>query len=378
MRIAVLGTRGIPAKYGGFETFAEEVAVRLSRNGHQVTVYGRKAYYSKSERCAEFRGVKTVFLPAFRKRELETLTHTFVSFLHMVCKGRPEGVILCNIANGYIIPLLKLFGIKVLVNVDGMEWQRRKWNFLGRTFFRACVFLTVAFARKDLVADSRAIAGYYRERFRCDPIYISYGAPVISEEDIPEAQRLLAEMGVEPGEYILQITRMVPENNTHHLAAAFTRLDTNKKLLLVGGDAYATEYLRGIHAVRETDARILMPGTVYDKRTVNALLTHAFAYYHGNEVGGTNPALLQAMGAGAVILAVDTVYNREVLGDGGFYFQPKTDDVSEKLKWLMSRDRASLEMMRAEVRRRIALDYDWDDVTYRYENALRERIDPVR
>jgi len=375
VKIAILGTRGIPANYGGFETFAEEVSVRLVQAGHQVTVYGRKAAYPAKKRQQFFKGVRTVYLPAIRKRELETLSHTFLSFWHMVFRNRVQAVILCNIANGYIIPLLRLCRTKVLVNVDGMEWQRRKWSRLGRAFYRMCVNLTVLFARHDLVADSRAIAGFYKDKFRCDPLYISYGAPVISAADFPQAECVLQPLGVEPKGYILQVTRMVPENNTLCLVEAFRKSKTEKKLLLVGGDAYDTEYIRAIRNAAAADDRIRLPGPIYDKRVVNTLLANAFAYFHGNEVGGTNPALLQALGAGAVVLAVDTIYNREVVTDLGFYFSANAAAVAEQLERILDLDKPARKQLGERARQRIARDYNWDDVARSYAQAIQQRVE---
>ena len=374
MKIAILGTRGIPANYGGFETFAEEVSVRLVEAGHEVIVYGRRAYYSKRQRGTQYRGVRTVYLPALRKRELETLSHTFVSFWHMVLKNRPQAVVLCNIANGYIIPWLRLWGIKVLINVDGMEWRRRKWNRLGRAFYRACVNITVISARRGLVADSRAIARFYKDHFRCDPIYISYGAPVLTQKDTPDAHQILRKLGIESGGYILQITRMVPENNTHRLVEAFQRMDTDKKLFLVGGDTHDTAYIRAVHDAAAKDKRILLPGRIYDKQVVNTLLVHGLAYFHGNEVGGTNPALLQAMGAGGVVLAVDTVYNREVLQDAGFYFDKQPGSVAVQLEHILGMDSETRWEVGERARLRIARHYNWDDVARRYSAALEQDV----
>jgi glycosyltransferase involved in cell wall biosynthesis len=370
MRIAIIGTRGIPAKYGGFETFAEEIATRMAERGHSVVVYGRRAYYSESERKRFYKGVRTIYLNALGIRQAETFSSGLMSVLHLLLTGKSEAAIICNCANGFHIPLLKLAGVNVLINVDGLEWQRDKWGRLSKMMHRLAERITVWTGRRNIVVDSAAIGDYYRTRYGIAPHFISYGAPVLPRPaggDVPPALRRI---GVEPGGYLLQITRFVPENNVLPIVEAFRRSPLQKKLVLVGGDTARTPYVRRIADLAASDARIVLPGFIYDSDDIAALLTHAWAYIHGNEVGGTNPALLQAMGAGNAVLAADTVFNREVLGPDGMFFQKNAADVREKLARMAQLSKNDMLEMGRRAQTRVAARYNWDDVTDKYLREL--------
>jgi len=368
MKIAILGTRGIPAKYGGFETFAEELSQRLAALGNEVWVYGRKNYYNEKELVKDYKGTKLVFLNSIKIRYFETALHTLFSALHIILKNRVNCVILCNNANFFVIPLLRLFSIKVFVNVDGLEWKRKKWGILGKFLHKAGERLTVLFNGKRIIVDSKVIGSYYSEKYKIRPIYLTYGAKIIKEDEIDE--NILEKFGLYPGEYFLQITRFVPENNVLLTVEAFKKIKTHKKLVLIGGDYYNSSYSKEIKSKAEKDNRVILPGFIYDKRIIDTFLYYSFAYIHGNEVGGTNPSLLQAMGGGNIIIAIDTSYNREVLGDIGLYFN--------NLRTLIDSFKESLEMnpddrdyrIKREVER-IRRDFDWDKIAQGYMDILK-------
>ena len=369
MRIAIIGTRGIPARYGGFETFAEEIACRLVKAGHEIIVYGRRKYYPEKGKKETFRGVNCVYLGALPLKQLETASNAFFSFLHLVMEKKTQAVIICNNTNGYLLLLLRLAGCRTLINVDGLEWQRGKWGFFSKNLHRLAEKITVLFGRRSLVVDSRAIGRYYKETYGADCHYIPYGAPIL-EPNADQLQELSA-LGLEPGEYFLQVTRFVPENNVDLVLRAFRNTDTEKKMVLVGGDRYKSSYIKEIEGLAALDKRVILPGFIYRKQSLDALLANAFAYVHGNEVGGTNPALLQAMGAGNLVLAVDTVFNREVLRDCGFYFEKDSNSLLAVFNKVMVMNRTDLSIMGQTAREIVKTEFSWEEVTAAYLRALK-------
>ncbi|HYA18401.1 MAG TPA: DUF1972 domain-containing protein, partial [Bryobacteraceae bacterium] len=303
MRIAILGTRGIPSSYGGFETFAEELSTRLTVRGHQVTVYCRE-----KQPFREYRGVHLVWLPTIRHKYFDTLAHTFVSTLHLVT--HPVDVALyCNAANAIFTILPRIFGIPVALNVDGIERKRRKWNALARAWYRISEYLSTILPDK-FVTDAEAIRTYYRQQYHKDSLFIPYGA----DTKLAETRGVLDQLSLEPRRYFLYVSRMEPENRALEVRQAFEQVPTDLKLALIGDAPYAQEYIRRVRDTR--DPRIVMPGAIYGAG-YRELGTWCFAYIHATEVGGTHPALIEAMGRGALVLYLDTTENAEVCGDAG-------------------------------------------------------------
>ncbi len=354
MRIAILGTRGIPANYGGFETFAEELSVRLVERGHEVTVYCRERHPE-----AFHRGVRLVYLPTIRHKYLDTLAHTFVSTLHAMAR-RPDVALYCNGANAVFSVLPRLAGVPVALNVDGLERKRKKWNRLGRAWYLLSEWLS-KFCPNEVVTDAVAIQDYYRKRYGKRTTFIPYGAET---GKVPSAT-VPGQLGLEPGRYFLYVSRMEPENHPLEVRQAFETVDTGMKLALVGDAPYARDYIARVRDTR--DPRVVIPGAIYG-RGYAELGSHCFAYIHATEVGGTHPALIEAMGRGALILYRDTPENAEAAGGAGIPFGER--DLAEKIRAAL----AMPEEERSELRRR-ALDrvrehYSWDAVTAAYERLF--------
>jgi glycosyltransferase involved in cell wall biosynthesis len=360
MKIAVLGTRGVPARYGGFETCAEELGRRFVRDGHEVDVFCRAGYYQ--EKTRHYLGMRLIYAPYLKSKSLETLSHTFFSLLGAAGR-RYDVIFIFNPGNGLFLWLPKLRGQKTVLNIDGLEWERNKWTTFGRTFHKLSARLATRFA-DVLVADSREIQKYYSREFKKETAYISYGAEVESSRN----HRLLKRHGLETGGYFLQVTRFEPENNPWLTIQAFRRLTTNKKLVLVGGVKYSSPYSQKIAAAR--DSRILFPGFVYDPPFLRELRANCFAYIHGNEVGGTNPALLQAMASGCFVIARDVAFNREVLQDAGIYFGKDVPDLAARMQWALN-NADNLSAFQREARLIIASQYNWDDSARSYERIFR-------
>jgi glycosyltransferase involved in cell wall biosynthesis len=363
MQIALIGTRGVPANYGGFETCVEELGKRLVERGHEVTVYCRDSYYK--QKTPTYLGMKLKYLPNLKRKSLDTLSHTFLSVLDAI--HQPFDVLMVfNAANSPTLFLPRILGKKIAINTDGLEWKRGKWGPVARNYYKLSEWLSTKLAHR-IVADSTGIQDYYRERYGVDSTYIAYGA-YISQSRKPE---LLDTLGLTPGGYFLQITRFEPENNPLLTIDAYKRLTTNKKLVLVGGVPYESEYSRQIkvHACEN----ILLPGSIYDKELLNELWCNCYAYVHGNEVGGTNPALLQTMASGCFTIAIDVSFSRDVLQDGGIFFKKTEEDLSSKIRWALEHP-DELDEYRRRAQVRIQEKYTWEKVTDGYEALFRELV----
>ncbi len=354
MRFAILGTRGIPARYGGFETFAEELSTRLVQRGHQVTVYCREQHTEPT-----YRGVQLVYLPTIRHKYLDTLAHTCVSTLHLLTR-RFDAILYCNAANAIYTWMPRVAGMPVALNVDGLERNRKKWNAAAKGWYYISEWLAT-WMPNAVVTDARAIEDYYRERYDRESIMIPYGA----ELGPVETSAVLDSLGLEKKRYFLYVSRMEPENNGLLVREAFERVRTDLKLALIGDAPYAAEYIR---RVRDTkDPRIVMPGAIYGSG-YHELGSHCFAYIHATEVGGTHPALIEAMGRGALTLYLDTPENAEVAGGAALPFTHNTlAQVIEQVLSMTDAERSSWSTRAIE---HIRAHYSWEHVTDEYEKLF--------
>lgn len=354
LRIALLGTRGIPANYGGFETFAEELSTRLVARGHAVTVYCRQSFPQP-----EYRGVRLQHLGTIRHKYFDTITHTFVSTLHLLAH-RTDVALYCNGANAVFTLWPRLFGIPVALNVDGIERKRKKWNRLARAWYLVSECLST-FCPTVVITDALAIQEYYRERYRKQSVFIPYGAEVGKVS----GRAVLARLGLEAGGYFLYVSRMEPENHPLEVREAFEKVATPMKLALIGDAPYAEEYIRSVRDT--TDPRIVIPGAIYGEG-YHELGSHCFAYIHATTVGGTHPALIEAMGRGALVLYRNTPENAEVAGDAGIAFE--ADDLAAKLRLVLEMTEPERDALRQRAMERVREHYSWDAVTDAYEKLL--------
>jgi glycosyltransferase involved in cell wall biosynthesis len=362
MRIAFLGIRGVPANYGGFETFAEQLGARLVQRGHEVTVYGRDRYIDKKVRS--YRGMRIVRLPAPASKYLETVVHSLYAAAHSL-RGRYDIVYVCNSANVPAVILLRLFGRRVVLNVDGLEWQRAKWNAVGRAYYRGCAWMA-AHLPVSLVTDARVIQDYYARAYGRQTDYFPYGTDL---EPVPD-DGTLARLGLEPGGYVLYVSRLEPENNAHVVIDAYSRVKTDLPLAIVGDAPYASDYIAGLHAT--TDPRVRFLGGVYGDG-YRVLRSHARMYVQATEVGGTHPALVEAMGFGNAIVANDVPEHRETLGEAGRYYRGPAE-LGQALQGLIDDPLTAREMGRAAQDRAAAI-YGWDAIAQAYEAWLESLIE---
>jgi glycosyltransferase involved in cell wall biosynthesis len=360
--IAMVGTRGVPARYGGFETAVEEIGRRLSDSGHRVVVYCRTVPGAEQPPPAEHLGMELVHLPAARRRSLETLSHTALSVRHLLAH-RTNAAILFNAANSPLLPALRAARIPVATHVDGLEWKRAKWGGTGRRYYRAAEALAVRWS-DALIADAQGIADYYRDAFAAPTTLLTYGAPLIQ----PGAQRL-AELGLEPRGYHLVVARFEPENHVDVIVEGYAASAATKPLVVVGSAPYADEYTARVHGLADDRVRFL--GGVWDQELLDQLYANCATYLHGHSVGGTNPSLLRAIGAGAAVTAFDVDFNREVVADSGRFFVSPADVAA--LVEAAEADPAGVRR-RGGRARDLAAAYDWDDVAAGYEQLARRFV----
>lgn len=361
-----MGTRGVPARYGGFETAVEEIGQRLAASGHEVTVYCRRPRGSRDEPLpTEYLGMRLVVLPAVRSRAAETLTHTGLSVAHL-CRRGTDAAFVFNAANAPFLPLLRLARIPVATHVDGLEWKRSKWSGAGRRYYRLAESLAVRWS-DALIADAQGIADYYRRSFGAPTVRIAYGAPVID----PGGARL-GELDLASGRYHLVVARFEPENNVLPIVEGYRRSAAELPLVVVGSAPYAHAYTKAVHDA--ADGRVRFLGGVWDQELLDQLYAGAVTYLHGHSVGGTNPSLLRAIGAGAPVIAFDVDFNREVLREAGRYFADAAD-VAERLEEAEADPDSTSDRGKAGLAE--AARYDWDDVAAQYA-TLAERLPAMR
>ncbi len=314
MKIAIIGTRGIPNNYGGFEQFAEKVSVLLLKMGYEITVYNSSLHPYLHD---EWNGVKIV-----RKNDPENKIGTAGQFLYdlnciLHTRSRKYDIIL---QLGYTSSSVWNFLFRkrdiIITNMDGIEWKRSKYSAKIQSFLKYAEKLAVK--KSDyLIADSKGIQSYLKNKYNVDSSYIAYGADIINAPN----ETLLNAYNLQTGDYNLLIARFEPENNIEAIIKGHIPYP-HKKLILVGNpkNEFGT-YLTSTYK----QENIIFLGAIYDEKIINALRYYCGLYFHGHSVGGTNPSLIEAMACGCLIVANQNEFNEGVLGDNAFYFKQETD-----------------------------------------------------
>jgi len=362
LRIAILGTRGVPAAYGGFETFAEELGSRLSGRGHEITIYGRSHVVPRG--LDRYRGMRLRVLPTVRHKYLDTIAHTALSVMDALPR-RYDIVLICNNANAPFALIPRLTGARVVLNVDGLEWERGKWGRAGRAYYRACAWLSPKLPIV-LVSDARVIADWYRDRHGRKTVYIPYGSDPVRQ---PPGE-VLARFGLEPGRYIAYVSRLEPENNAHLVIEGYRQAGglagLGLPLLVVGDAPYATEYRRELEAAAASTPGVTLAGYVFGPGYAE-IQSNATVYVQATEVGGTHPALVEAMGRGVPIIANDVPEHREVLGDAGYFYRRNDPADLALLLRQVSEDQVDRDRLGIAAAARARAKYSWEHVTELYE-----------
>ncbi len=360
MKIAFLGSRGIPARYSGFETFYEELAVRLAGRGHDVTVYNRSHFIKDTGK--EYRGVRIVSLPCIRTKHLETITHTLLSTLHALF-GRYDIVYYCIVGNAPLVWLPRLFGAKTLLNVDGSDWAREKWKGFARWYQRRCERVAVT-TPNVVIADAKGVQDRYRELYQAASVFVPYGANIRRDERTDALQK----WQLTPNGYILFVGRLVPENGAHLLLDAFGQVSTSKKLVIAGDASYSEEYKRELKST--TDSRVIFTGYAFGDEYAQ-LSSHAYLYVLPSAIDGTRPALLDQMGFSNCVLVRDSAVNMEVVGNCGASYggDAETENLAGELTELIG-DQSRVAVLRNKASTRIQNFYNWGFITEFYEDLF--------
>ena len=361
MKLAILGSRGYPYVYSGYETFVADLSVRLVAKGHEVTVYCHRAFFTSKP--SELNGVRLVYIPAIEKKILSQFSHSLLSTVHALTK-RFDVVLYVNSANGPFGLLTKIAGMRTAINVDGLEWLRPKWKGMGGRYFRFASWLSTRLF-DGIITDSTEMAHIYKREFNAESVVIEYG----SNPSFGSSPELIRQFGVEKSGYYLIVGRLIPDNNVKLMVDGFVRSRTQKKLIVLGDVPYRDTYADSVRSV--SDPRVIFPGYVRDHNVLTELYCNCFAYMHGHEFGGTNPSLLKALANGCAVLALDTVFSREVLSGEkhGRYFTKDPSTLIKSLELLESSPDL-VDQLRRSARSRIEERYTWERITNEYEKFL--------
>ena len=368
MKIALLGTRGVPASYSGFETCVEQLGKRLVTKGHNVTVYCRSHHITYPEN--HYEGMRLIKLPTIPNKYLDTILHSFLSSIHALFEN--YDIALYFIAgNSPVTWIPRIVGTKTIINVDGLDWKRDKWPELAKKYIQFAEYLSTKLPNAYLT-DSRVVQTYYQNRFHSIPPYIPYGSDI---EVVPPGE-LISLLGLIPQKYILFVGRLVPENCAHHLVEAFKKLDTEYKCLIVGDAPYAEEYQAELKKLAKDDSRIIFTGYIFGKG-YHELGSNASIFVETSGVGGTHPALIEAMAFGNCVVVNNTAENLETIGSDGFSYDGLIgpESLSIELSRLLARPDL-IEEYQKKAKDRAARVYTWDNVTDAYEDLFLNTLIP--
>jgi glycosyltransferase involved in cell wall biosynthesis len=358
LKIAIVGTRGIPNRYGGFEQFAEKISSQFADHGHLVTVYCRKPFTTPHDKYDQ--RIQRVILPSIHQKHLDTLSSGLISVAHVAFSNN-DIVLLCNVANSPFAWFPRIFGKPVVLNVDGLDRRRDKWNALGQAALHVCEWLST-FTPTRVVTDAKSIHGYYLQRYGKESVVIGYGS------DIPKVDLSLDGLNLQSGRYVLYVSRLEPENNPELVLAAWHKVRTDWPLVMVGDNRYDAGYPDLLKA--QADDRVKFTGAIYGDGYW-ALQKHAGAFIFACEVGGVHPALIEAMASNNPVLYLDSPENNETAGDAAVRYTKSPDDLAEKLQKLLD-DPVERQHWAALAVERARQLYRWDDVAEKYEKLFQE------
>jgi len=369
LKIAIIGSRGYPYVYSGYETLVKNIGERIVTGGAQVTVYCHS--YLFDQKPKQLNGIYLKYIPTIKSKSLSQPIHSFLAFWHAAFSDA-DVVLVLNVSNGPFGIITRLFKKPTLINVDGLEWKRPKWKGFGAIYFKWAAKMAVRFM--DLiVTDAVAMQTIYKNEFNAESVVITYGAD--SNKGASEA--LLNKWQIQSQDYYLIVGRMIPDNNSDIIIEGFINSSSTKKLVIVGDVPYQDAYATKIKSYQ--DDRLVFTGYITNGDELASLYKYCFAYMHGHEFGGTNPTLLKAMANGCAIGAIDTVFSREVLQNDQFgtYFKKDISGLSNWFQWAEA-NTDKLSALRLIVSNGLNEKYDWDLVTDLYLYHLKALVNKKR
>jgi glycosyltransferase involved in cell wall biosynthesis len=362
MKIAIIGSRGYPYVYSGYETFIKELVERLVKRDYEITVYCHRNLFKSFPE--QVNGIHLVYISTIEKKSLSQFLHSIQSITH-ACFRDFDIILVVNSANGPFGIITRLFGKKTAINVDGLEWLRPKWKGLGAKYF----YWASRMATKlydVIITDSDEMQKVYEREFGAKSTVIAYGANIRESEN----PQLIRQWDLEPDGYYLVVGRLVPDNNADLIVREFVASRSSKKLVIVGDVPYSDAYASAIKSIR--DPRLVFTGYVTDQNVLAELYHNSFAYFHGHEFGGTNPTMLKALAYGCAICALDTVFNREMLRNDeyGLFFS-KAENSLVTLIHRIETEPDTLLGYKRKSRTRITENYTWEKITDQYDELFK-------
>jgi glycosyltransferase involved in cell wall biosynthesis len=363
LRIALFGARGIPHTYSGTEAFFGELAPRLVERGHDVIVYCRRSLFRDKPKY--YKGVRLIYLPSLETKSLGTPTHTLCCVLDVLFR-KVDVMLVTNVANAFHCIVPRLLGKNVAMNVDGVEWKRNKWGPVSKRYFHWNARMVGKIIPRGVITDAYEMRRIYLEEFGTPSACIAYGAN-IEQSKHPE---VVAQYGLKRFGYHLIASRLVPENNADLILDAYQRVQSDRVLAVAGDANYRSKFVEKLK--RTKDARVRFLGHVSNADHIKELHCGAYSYIHGHSMGGTNPALLKALGYGNCVLALHTPFNAEVVRSYGLLFHNAVD-LAAKIQRI-EHDPQLADTYRRKAPDRIRQAYTWDRITEQYEEFFQQLI----
>ena len=365
IKLAIVGSRGYPYVYGGYETFVKELSERLVYRNIEVTVYCQSNLFINQPK--QVNGINLLYISTVKLKSLNQLIHSFLSMLH-VSLSNADVVLVVNLAAGPLGWLPRLFGKKTMINTDGLEWERPKWKGLGSKYFYFGAWCATKFY-DALVSDAEAMRQVYLQKFKAESEVIAYGAPQFKERD----SEALSKYNLKPFSYYLIVGRLIPDNNADFIIKEFLNSHSSKKLVVIGDVPYQDVYARSLKALASD--QLIFTGYVKNQDDLLSLYQHCFVYLHGHEFGGTNPAMLKAMSNKCAILALNTRFNQEMLNNGefGLFFDKRERSLSNKMNEI-ERSSELVEDLRKQVANGLGDKYNWEFVCSQYINLINKLL----
>ena len=365
LKIAIIGSRGYPYVYSGYETLVKEISERLASKGHNVRVYCHSSLFKETPRFVN--GIELIYTPSVNSKVFSQLFNSFFSFIH-VCFSKIDVVLVVNSANGPFGLLTKIFNKKTCINVDGLEWLRPKWKGLGSLYFKWASKMATLFY-DQIINDSDEMRKFYLNLFKRDSKVIAYGANIRKSES-PD---LINRWNIKQREYYLVVGRLIPDNNADLIINGFIKSSSKKKLVIVGDISYKDSYASNLKNIK--DERLVFTGYVKNQNILAELYHNCYVYIHGHEFGGTNPTMIKAMAYGCAILALDTVFNQEMLQKDkfGFFFRKELFSITDMIDYC-EKENILIDKLRKESVNGITQKYNWDFVTNQYLEVFKSLI----
>ena len=360
LKIAIIGSRGYPYVYSGYETLVKELSERLVKKGHLVRVYCHRSLFKKKPK--NINGIELVYTPSVNSKIFSQLFNSFFSFIH-VCFSNVDIILVVNSANGPFGILTKIFGKRTCINVDGLEWLRPKWKGLGSLYFTFSSKLSTLFFDK-IITDSIEMSKIYLKKFKKQSIVIAYGSTMIKNKKV----ELIKKYNLSPNEFYLIVGRLIPDNNSKLIIQGFIKSKSKKKLVIIGDVPYKDNY--AIDVKSYSSSRIIFTGYVNDQKELSSFFNYSYGYIHGHEFGGTNPTMINALDSNCQIIALNTVFNNEMLKDKkSIYFEKNLKSISDAID-LFEAKYEKITMKNLDYR--IPKKYNWDYIVEQYLQAFNQ------